>query len=65
MFLKQGGAKSRLIVVTMQLWLVWLSGLSPGLRTKGSPVQFLARAHAWVVGQVRSPVEDTQEATTH
>ena len=25
-----------------------------GLRTKGSPVQFPVRAHAWVVGQVPS-----------
>ena len=33
-------------------WLVWLSGLSAGLRTKGPPVQFPVRAHAWVVGQV-------------
>ena len=32
-------------------WLVWLRGLSAGLRTKGSPVQFPVRAHAWVVGQ--------------
>ena len=33
-------------------WLVWLSGLSAGLRTERSLVQFLVRAHAWVVGQV-------------
>ena len=26
----------------------------PGLRTKGSPVQFPVRARAWVVGQVPS-----------
>ena len=31
-----------------------LSGLSAGLRTKSSPVQFPVRAHAWVVGQVSS-----------
>ena len=31
-------------------WLVWLSGLSTGLRTKGSLVQFPDGAHAWVVG---------------
>ena len=37
-----------------QPWLVWLSGLSAGLRTKGSPVQFPVRAHAWVAGQVPS-----------
>ena len=35
-------------------WLVWLSGLSASLQTKGSPVWFLVRAHAWVVGQVPS-----------
>ena len=35
-------------------WLVWLSGLSASLRTKGSPVQFPVRAHAWVAGQVPS-----------
>ena len=35
-------------------WLVWLSGLSASLRTKGSLVQFPVRAHAWVA-----------EATTH
>ena len=33
-------------------WLVWLSGLSTSLRTKGLQVQFPVRAHAWVVGQV-------------
>ena len=32
-------------------WLVWLSGLRAGLQTKGSPVQFPVRAHAWVAGQ--------------
>ena len=37
-------------------WLVWLSGLSTSLQIKGSPVQFLARAHDWVAGQVGSPV---------
>ena len=35
-------------------WLVWLSGLSAGLQTERSPVQFLVRAHAWVTGQVPS-----------
>ena len=35
-------------------WLGWLSGLSAVLQTKGSLVQFLVRAHAWVVGQVPS-----------
>ena len=38
----------------MARWLVWLSGLSASLQTKGSPVQFPVRAHAWVVGQVPS-----------
>ena len=33
-------------------WLVWLSGLSASLGTKGLPVQFPVRAHAWVAGQV-------------
>ena len=31
-------------------WLVWLRGLSASLQTKGLPVQFPVRAHAWVVG---------------
>ena len=35
-------------------WLVWLSGLSAGLQTKGSLVQFPVRARAWVAGQVPS-----------
>ena len=38
----------------MQHWLVWLSGLSAGMHTKGSWVQFPVRAHAWVAGQVPS-----------
>ena len=33
-------------------WLVWLSGLSAGLWTKGSPVQLPLRAHAWVMDQL-------------
>ena len=33
-------------------WLVWLSGLSASLRTRGSLVQFPLKAHAWVSGQV-------------
>ena len=36
------------------LWLVWLSGLSASLQTKGLLVQFPVRAHAWIVGQVPS-----------
>ena len=35
-------------------WLVWLSGLSAGLWTRGLWVQFTVRAHAGVVGQVPS-----------
>ena len=35
-------------------WLLWLSGLSASLKTKGSPVCLAVRAHAWVVGQVPS-----------
>ena len=35
-------------------WLLWLSELSSDLQTKGSPVRFPVRAHAWVVGQVPS-----------
>ena len=37
---------------TVLPWLVWLSGLSAGLWTKRSPVQFPVRAHAWVADQV-------------
>ena len=33
-------------------WLGWLSGWSAGLQTKGCPIRFPVRAHAWVVGQV-------------
>ena len=35
-------------------WLVWLSGLSAGLRTKGLLVQFPVRALPWVAGRVPS-----------
>ena len=35
-------------------WLVWLSGLSTGLWTKGSWVWFPVIVHAWAVGQVCS-----------
>ena len=38
----------------LQPWLVQLSGLSAGLQTRRSPVQFPVRAHAWVSGQVPS-----------
>ena len=33
-------------------WLIWLSALSVDLWTKGLPVRFPVRAHAWIVGQV-------------
>ena len=36
----------------LEPWLEWLSGLSTGLRTKGSLIGFPVRAHAWVSGQV-------------
>ena len=45
-------------------WLVWLSGLTASLRTKGLLVQFPVRAHAWVVGQVSSKgARETQPHT--
>ena len=37
-----------------QAWLVWLSGLGAGLRTKGLQVLFPVRPHAWVACQVPS-----------
>ena len=51
--------------IAMRAWLVWLSGLSAGLQTKHSTVQFPVRGYAWVAGQVRSPVGGAWEATTH
>ena len=36
----------------LQPWLVWLSGLSADLQTRGLPVHFLVGAHAWVAGLV-------------
>ena len=38
--------------ISLQPWLLWLSGLRAGLQTKGSQVWFPVRAHAWVAGQV-------------
>ena len=35
-------------------WLVWLSGLSIGLRTKGLWVRFPVKARAWITAQVTS-----------
>ena len=43
--------------------LVWLTGLSVGLWTKGSLVQLLIGAHAWVAGQV--PSEGAREKQPH
>ena len=34
--------------ILKQPWLVWLSGLSKGLRTYGLLVLFPIRAHGWV-----------------
>ena len=39
-------------ITAIQPWLVWLSGLSVGLWSKGSLVWFPVGAHAWVSGQV-------------
>ena len=59
--------ESDIISITLKIknkpWLVWLSGLSTGLWTKGSPVQFPVRAHAWVAGQV--PSWEPRKATAH
>ena len=46
--------KNELLKKRKEPWLVWLSGLSAGLQTKGSLVRFPLRAHAWIVGQVPS-----------
>ena len=52
------GPASRWTVCTVpwywRLRLLWLSGWSSSLRTKGSLVRFPIRAHAWVAGQVPS-----------
>ena len=40
--------------ITQEPWLVWLSGLSSRLQSKGLPVRFPVRAHAWVASQVLS-----------
>ena len=50
-------------IEVFQLWLVWLSGLSAGLWTKGLLGGFPVRARAWV--QARSPVGAVREATAH
>ena len=43
-----------MVIKTNLPWLVWLNGVSAGPRSKGSPVRFPVRAHAWDVGQVPS-----------
>ena len=43
-----------IVLVNILPWLVWLSGLSAGLQTKGLPVRFPVGAHTWVAGQVPS-----------
>ena len=47
---------------TFEPGLVWLSGFSASLRTRGWLVQFPVRAPAWVVGWF--PVGGVREATT-
>ena len=48
-------AKETIIKMKRELLLlVWLSGLNASLQTKGLPVPFPVRAHAWVAGQVSS-----------
>ena len=47
----------------VQPWLVWLSGLSAGLRTKG--LQFNSQSEHMPGLHARSPVEGTGEATPH
>ena len=46
-------------------WLVWLSGLSAGLWTKGLPDSFPVRARAWVVGQVLRCLEGALKRQLH
>ena len=45
-------ARRKRVKINIWPWLVWFSGLSTSLRTKGSLDQFSVRAHAWVAGQV-------------
>ena len=46
---------NKIIKKKIEPWLVWLSGLSADLQTKGSPFRFPVRPpHAWVAGQVLS-----------
>ena len=54
LFSRQICKKSKISWIKNQMlpWLLWLSGLSAGLRTKGSLVRFPVRAHAFIPGQV-------------
>ena len=61
--MNDGKIETDLLEKIIEPWLVWLSGLSAGLQTKGSLVRFSVRACAWVAGQV--PEGTAQEATTH
>ena len=47
-------ALSSLSLSIVLVWLVWLSRMSAGQRSKGLLVQFPVRAHVWVVGKVPS-----------
>ena len=46
-------------------WLMWLSGLSAGLRIKDSPIGFPVRAHAWVASQVQQRASERQPYIDH
>ena len=50
--LGRGGGVSKIAKMSGEPWLVWLSGLSAGLWTERSLVQFPVKVHAWVAGQV-------------
>ena len=52
--LRETQSTSLFKTVLFRPWLVWLSGLSAGLWTKGSQVRFPVRAYAWVAGLVPS-----------
>ena len=46
------GLKDAMEKVVLLPWFLWFGGLSAGLGTERSLVQFSVRAHAWVSGQV-------------
>ena len=52
-------------IIFFQPWLVWLSGLSSSLQTKGSLVQFPVRAHSYVASQVSSVGGQACERQAH